>query len=159
MTTTAIPTATVQNLLEASMASIGVLPRVILVEQEAFTEAGPSVRLPAIIHAATTPIYRRGQRGQKAIRFGASIRLHSKSPGELDRIHLALDGLTERVGAQVNFTLVAEGRVEDLRFYWRQLDMTLPRRRLRKLRTRAPGLLRWGGRVDLRWGGGHRLRW
>ena len=157
----AVPTKTVQNLLEVSMGAVGLTPRVFLLEQEAFTNPGGTPLLPAILHTPLPPIIRRSQRGQKVIRAVFAVRIHSDNPGELDQIHASLEGLSPKVSAAINISLVSAGLDDELHSYWRTLEMTIPGRGLHRLEVPRNRLFRlvWGDNTGIVWGDDTAISW
>ena len=156
-----VPTGAVQNLLEVAMGRLGIPPRVILLEQEAFSNTAGSRLLPAIIHTPESQIIRRGQRGQKVIRAVFTVRILSKTPDELDDLHASVAAVAEQVSKRLDIALLTAARDDELGAYWRTISLSVPGRGLRQVavpRTRRAAI-RWGDGVRLTWGGFKRLAW
>lgn len=158
----AVPTVSMQNLLEVSMGRTGLVPRVLLMEQEAFRNNTGNLTFPSIIHTATDTEKRRSQHGEKTIRATFAVRIHAETRVEVDRIHASIEDLAPEVNGRITVSLVAEDRADNLDgTYWRLLEVSLPGRGLRALpvpRNRRVNIL-WGGDKRIRWGNDKRIQW
>ena len=123
-----IPTEGVQSLLATALANQGHIPRVMLVDQEAFKTAAGDPRMPSIIHAASSQLEITTLRRLRPTKYMFSIRVHALRSEEIDGIHGELERMSETLSWRLGVRLVATGRNIEPSFYWRILTISVPAR-------------------------------